>query len=382
MRFLSRALVLGLPLLALAGCGRRAAPDPIVLGQLVPLSGPDQAVGEHAREGAQLAIDDVNADGDGLAGRPLQVLHVNARREERVAPTARARGGEGADGGKFGSHAVRLITINRVVGLLSDAGPEAAEDAALAARPYGVPVISSAGPAGPTADNLVGLGLSPGVRGRVLARFVKDTLRPGRIVVIRAAGDRAAAAADRFSDEMVTGKAQLHYLTSHDLADTKARSAEVSAQHPDAVLVVGAGPGHLRSLRAAVTPGPVWLYAGDDGQQTRLWQDRTVSQGMYCVTPFLAEEGGGFTRRYHERFGRDPDVHAALAYDSVRLLTEGIKKAVSGGRVRDELLGLETFESVAGTLTLPRGQVARRPAFVVRVQDGAPKQVKRYDDAR
>src|SRR2546423_5759026 len=41
---------------ALAGCSPKGPPEPLTIGQLVPLSGPARALGEHARRGAQLAV--------------------------------------------------------------------------------------------------------------------------------------------------------------------------------------------------------------------------------------------------------------------------------------------------------------------------------------
>src|SRR4051812_40997646 len=49
-------LVVGLGCWLLAGCGPPAVGEPIWIGHLAPLSGPDRAQGEQARQGIELAV--------------------------------------------------------------------------------------------------------------------------------------------------------------------------------------------------------------------------------------------------------------------------------------------------------------------------------------
>jgi branched-chain amino acid transport system substrate-binding protein len=68
--------------------GAAAAPsgDPIVLGGVLPFSGPQASTGELAKEGVELAVEQINAAG-GVLGRPLEVQYKDtmANPEEAVA---------------------------------------------------------------------------------------------------------------------------------------------------------------------------------------------------------------------------------------------------------------------------------------------------------
>ncbi len=78
MRSCSRELVRGLVLAAAAlclllpGC-RREAKEPIKIGLAINLSGRGGDAGEHIRNGALLAVEEINAAG-GIQGRPLHLL--------------------------------------------------------------------------------------------------------------------------------------------------------------------------------------------------------------------------------------------------------------------------------------------------------------------
>ena len=56
--------------LVLGGCGAPAEP---VVGVVLPFSGEAAPYGEHIRQGINLAVEDVNAEG-GINGQPLQVI--------------------------------------------------------------------------------------------------------------------------------------------------------------------------------------------------------------------------------------------------------------------------------------------------------------------
>ncbi len=63
-------LAAALACLMLGACG---GPAPVVIGAVLPLSGPAASVGAEVRDGLRLAVDRVNAEG-GLNGRPLKLV--------------------------------------------------------------------------------------------------------------------------------------------------------------------------------------------------------------------------------------------------------------------------------------------------------------------
>ena len=125
-----------------AGCGGKA-PQPIRIGHLAPLSGPDRAAGEHARQGTQLAVEEWNADEANGPGRKVAVLHVDAHEDEAAQ-----------------AEAVRLLSVNRVVALIAGPDGALAETAARAAGPYEAAVVLHGELAAPPAG-VFAVGASP-----------------------------------------------------------------------------------------------------------------------------------------------------------------------------------------------------------------------------
>src|SRR5947209_4430434 len=79
------------------GCTPRPSTEPILIGHVAPFAGPDKALGEQAKQGIDLAVEEVNNDpSGGLLNRRVEVLHVNGFGDESTTADA----------------AVRLITVN------------------------------------------------------------------------------------------------------------------------------------------------------------------------------------------------------------------------------------------------------------------------------
>src|SRR5713226_7746845 len=115
-------LVLLLSAFPLAGCSSRSAPEQILIGHIAPL---DQPAGAHAKQGILLAVEEIN-EGDKVGGQKAAVVHVDSHGDGAIAQ----------------AEAVRLVTINKVVGLLLDAEPGRIERIAKELEPYSVPVVT------------------------------------------------------------------------------------------------------------------------------------------------------------------------------------------------------------------------------------------------
>jgi ABC-type branched-subunit amino acid transport system substrate-binding protein len=89
-----------------------------------------------------------------------------------------------------------------------------------------------------------------------------------------------------------------------------------------------------------------------------------------------------FAARYRAGFALDADVHAALAYENLLLLAEAMsrtKDQLTLSRVREELAQMRDFSGLMGPVSFTTERQLRRPAFVVRIEGGNAKLVKRYN---
>jgi branched-chain amino acid transport system substrate-binding protein len=81
-----------------------------------------------------------------------------------------------------------------------------------------------------------------------------------------------------------------------------------------------------------------------------------------------------FQADYRERFGQDPDVFAAHAFDGMNLIIEAIRKAgLNRALIRDLLTDLKTFqgyEGVTGKIIFDASWNNIRPIFIAEVHNG------------
>ena len=77
-----------------------------------------------------------------------------------------------------------------------------------------------------------------------------------------------------------------------------------------------------------------------------------------------------FVKKFKDRYHEDADVMAALAYDSVYVLAEAIKKTKepTALNIRDELAKIKDFAGVTGKMSMDENRDAVKSAVVVQVQ--------------
>jgi branched-chain amino acid transport system substrate-binding protein len=365
-------------LVGLAGCGPRAEPDPFTIGQLVPLSGSDKSSGEHAKNGAAIAIEVALREDQRVLGRKVAVRHVDYRSDaELVQPEA-----------------VRLLTFNRVIALLG--GPDAPgnEQLARAARTYGVPVLLPADLAAlPSGEAVFGLNATPEARGEALARSAVRNLKWQRVVALTdnsegVEGALAGAFIRKWRQERRDDKEAFAELClSHKDADWAELLQQTRAAKPDGVLLA-VGPEKFLRLRNEIVKSGLkvpLLYGGEDRGSNSVAELPKDGPAVYLATAFtsggnLGSVGEAFVRQYADEFHEPPDLAAAMAYDAVRMSIEaaGRAKSTLPAALGSELLALANFQSVTGPLSLTNRR-ARRRLFVVSLQGGGSKVVGTFD---
>jgi branched-chain amino acid transport system substrate-binding protein len=355
----------------LTGCFGKAEPPPIVIGHVSTLSGPGSAAGEHAVRGIGLALEELQRDPPGGAGRPIVVRHTDAHGELEA----------------FASEAVRLVAINRVVALLGGYSPAEVERL----EKGEVPILAPTGLRTRAMGSLVFLsGLSPLFQGQALARFAVQDLTAATASVI--ADERradASAVADAFIDAFASAGTRAasqpaaarptlwRFGKSSRLDDVAAR---VRDSKPALLLFAGDAP-DLRAFLARLNlPGLAVLWAGNDVLAGE------INQPLYRITAFASEvdtpQTKAFIDQYRKKFREDPDSYAALAYEDVRLLVEVLRQADDNWRpdhLKAKLVALEGVPGLIGPLSMSANQQVRRPALVVRLVNGRWLPMKREE---
>jgi branched-chain amino acid transport system substrate-binding protein len=361
-------LLLFVPLLVF-GCSSKAEPEPVWIGQLLPLEGIHRTRGQHARQGVEQAVAEGRDAEQTIAGRPFAVLHVDSRDD---AATVQAE-------------TVRLLTVNKAVALLADFDATLTARLIRASRSYGAAVIVPGElPEAADTDAVLSLGVPPAVRGRLLARYAATDLKCQRAAVLTDSRlPIAAALAAALLKAWPRGReGAFEEWTYTTAAERDERLGRLIRAAPT-VVVLACSVADFRVLRprlADALPKAPLLYGGADAGSTALQGELESRSDVYLATAYssehLSDAGRAFARRYEERFHEAPDLFAAQSYDAARLLFDAMQRAGAPSKetLVKELAQVEHFDSVTGPIRWKERQPRRR-VFLVALQKNRPKVV-------
>lgn len=361
-------LLLILVVLLGAGCSGKAEEEPLLLGHVVPFSRADRSIGEHARRGMRLAVEDANEEDNRIAGRRVAVVHADSRGETSLAR----------------SETVRLISVNKVLTVLGGE-PASADELASALQLYSVSFVTPSALLHPASrDGILSLDVAPEFRGEVLARFADKVLKADSAVVLVDEKPLCAATATAFAQKWRAAgndkRVQTWNYDPKEDADKLARRLTATAE----VVVFAGTAREFARARAAFDEAKLevaLVFAGEGDEWARLLADPDAGRGVYGATPYslghLSDAGKKVVERYRQRNHEDPDAYACGGYEMVSVVVQALRdtKGVGGARLREELSKEREFDGLTGKLTFEKGR-ARRPLYVFR--RGEEGQAKEY----
>jgi branched-chain amino acid transport system substrate-binding protein len=332
-----------------AGCN--ATPAPLVIGHVAPLTGPDKETAEQAANGIRLAVEDYTAEtASQKSARPIVVRHA----DDKGDPDAT----EG--------QAVRLAALNRALVLLG--GTEVAEVVRLDRA--GALLFSPIGQRAKSMSDLVVVtGLSPAQRGKALAQYLNDTVKPKDTILLVEPGEDTSATEAAFA--AAWSELKHSAPARQEIGDPASDAVKkwIEDVPNDTLPIVIASPAVLKTL-ALETPlreRPL-AYAGPEIARRPL-KERTSP--LYLVTAFAGDKAAEFAKRYEAKFQCPAEPHAALAYDDARMAIDVLKKGPQvPTKLRDDLNARKEFAGLTGTYKIADG-VVERPAFAGRLDQGS-----------
>jgi branched-chain amino acid transport system substrate-binding protein len=369
-----QATLLLILLAVLPGCGPAPAPAPIYLGHVAAMNGPARSAGAQETLGIRLAIEELQRAGEGNVGdRPIHVKHAEAGEE-----------------GTMEAQAVRLAAVGRVAALY---GGQTPEEVTLLERSR-VPVLTPLGWRPRGASELVfSTGVTPSARGQKLARFaVLDQDVQSIVLFVDQRQEEARRLADAFEQEFPRACKDKHAKDKHGKensgkaervafgvdADFGELARAVEPTKVQAALFAGSASDY-ESWRQALKDRKVLLFFGGERPAA------TDLGDAFFVSAFAIDKETSktvaFAERFRGAFKQEPDVHAALAYDGVRLLIDALRRAYlhRAEALVDELRKTKDFPGLTGPLTFGPDQQMRRPVYICRMSGNQPVPVKRYD---
>jgi branched-chain amino acid transport system substrate-binding protein len=348
--------------LSLIGCG---ASTPIRIGFLAALTGPLAGLGVSGRDGAILAVEDINSAG-GIQGRDLELLVFDDRYDPEAARQAidqMREQGTVAGVGLMISAEVEAVyeQINRDGFVL--VSPTATSTNFTGKKDYFFRVVADTGSLGSALGDWV---YKSGVR---------------KIVGVYELANRAyaenllLAAEERFRGQGGEVGAVFSYRSGEsDLSDL---AAQIAAETPEAVILSSPAPDtallaqYIRAENSAAR-----IFSVPWAQTSELLEKggRAV-YGMELLALYDPgnpnEDFQAFAQRFEKRFGRAPDFGATYSYEALMVLAETLRQTDgSPEQLRRKLVEIGDFSGVQSAIHLDEFGDSRRSLYVMRVVDG------------
>jgi branched-chain amino acid transport system substrate-binding protein len=360
-----------------AGQAQPATGTPIPVGMSAPLTTQFASDGRFMREGAELAIKEINAAG-GIKGRPIQLFVED---DQGPNPTAAAN----AD--------IKMITQDHVVAILGPHyTPGVLADLPLLER-YQVPGLTGAvGPAITAQGNkfIFRLRVNDNLGAGLLVHYVTHELNWKKIGIdyVNTAfgqGGLGALTAELTRENIAPALVQTHLDATKDFSPQLLAFDQAGV---DGVILwtddvpMGLLTKQIRTL------GLKFGIAGNAAQAQRnvIALSGDASEGNYAFGEFVPTNSDpvvqAWVARYHGVYGAEPEIYASVYYDGAKVLANAMMQAteMTGPAIRDALTKTKDFRGVITTYTAsPTGDMVHS-GLITRNESLHPVIVKRVSD--
>ncbi len=364
----SRAALAGAVLAALlAGCKK---PEPIRVGLVAGLTGRHYDLGISIRNGATLAVEEVNASG-GIGGRRLALLVRDDGQDPAIARAA-----------------VESLVREGAVAIVGPATSSMAAEILPIADREKILLVS------PTVSSSRFQGLDD-----FLLMLHPSTARSAQAMssTVVGRGHRAAVVFQDVSNEVYTGAWSGEFAADFERRGGKvlkrirfvsgkvesyaALVKEGLAAGPDVVVIVANAldtasvAQQVRKLSPVQIVGTEWSFTNDlvrHGGSAVEGALFPVKVNLQDVSPRYAR----FREAYGARFAKPVDFAAVLAHDAVTVVAEGLRKAPAREGLRAAILGVGRFQGLQGETVLDAAGDSQVRQLVATVREGKQRVVE------
>jgi len=343
------------------------AVDEVRIGFLGPIENhPDQALGRMMLSGAQLAIDEANAAG-GYCGKPFKLMVHNDQ----------------ALWGASSNEVVKMAYDEKVWAMLGSLGADSTHIALRVSLKAEVPIVNSASSDPTIPETIIPWYLATlqddRAQSYTLARRIYTELGLQKVALLRVNDRYGRFGVLKFKDAsrrlghpvMMEQK----YLPGD--TDFRRQLRIIDESGADAVVLWGdAAPAGiiLKQMREMGMKQRVFgsfRVLGDD----MLRIAGGAAEGLEVVFPYDPTRDDpswvAFRQTFEKRFGKQPEVFASLAYDTMNILLDAVCRAgLNRGKIRDALAGLEQYKGVTGQMIFDPNSKNIVPLYLATVRNG------------
>ncbi len=342
--------------------GAKADGDVFTIGSTGPLTGAAASYGNSVKNGATVAIDEINAAGGVKVGDKTYKLALNFQDDEAKEDKAVNAYNKLMDSG-----------INVYMGAVTSGSSLALTD--LTAKDNILQLTTSGSAKDITNNpNAFRLCFTDPLQGKMIADFVLDQGYESVAVLYNNSDEYSPGVYESFKDELNTkGQSALivnEQSFTNDDVDFTTQLTQIKASGAKIIFVPAYYEAAAHIVQQAKQQGIDAAFVGSDGWDGILGQltDKTQAEGAVFLSPFLASDPSAakFTDAYKKAYNATPDQFAADGYDSVYVIKADMEKA--GSIKSEDLIKAMTeieVDGITGKVSFSAdGEPNKEPKFV------------------
>lgn len=344
--------------------------DTIKVGVNLELTGTVAAYGNAENNGIKIAVQEINKAG-GVDGKKIELVTKDNKSENAEASTA----------------ATNLAIQSQVNAMIGPATSGAVAAASLNAQKTGVPLLTPSG----TQDDLT-LDTVDGVKkyvfrttfqdsfqGQVLAQYAYSNLNAKKVVLYYDnSSDYAKGIAEEFKKKYQGDIVTTATFASGD-KDFQSALTKIKNLDYDAIVMPGYYTETGIITKQARDMGISVPILGPDGFSDDSFADlagKANANSVYYVSGYstktaLSGKANDFIKAYKAKYGSEPNMFAALSYDSVYMIAKAAEGAKTSIDIANNLAELKDFDGVTGKMTIDKKHNPIKTALMVIMKDGA-----------
>ncbi len=320
------SLLLVALLTSLAGCGKKDDGTAVIkIGSVAPLTGAQTHIGKDNENGARLALDEINAAGLTLGGKPVRL--------ELIAED------DGAEP-KTATIVAQKLIDSGVVGVIGHLNSGTSIPASKLYNDAGIPQISPSA----TAVKYTAQGYKTAFRvmandaqqGAALGQFAVKTLKAKKIALIDDRSAYGQGLADEVEKAVKSAGGQVidRQYTTDKATDFAAILTAIKGKGADLIVFAGMDPQAGPMAKQMKSLGLKAQLLGADGFQNGnfIKLAGVDAEGAIASSPGLPLDkmpgGPAFKQRFNAKYG-EIQVYAPYAYDAMQVFVAAMKRADS-----------------------------------------------------
>ncbi len=344
--------------------GNTASGEVFKIGGIGPLTGDAASYGISVKQGAQIAVDEINEAG-GVNGMKLELIFEDDECNEEKAVSAYNK--------------VMDSGVNAILGAVTSGcsiavSEESINDGILQVTPSGSAIDCT------KQSNSFRICFTDPLQGQLMAQYIADQGLKSPAVIYDVSSDYSKGIHDAFVEkagELGLTIAADESFTSGDV-DFKTQLTKIKSSGADCLFlpIYYTEVGYISEQAATVgVELPYYGCDGWDGVIKQLNGNTANIEGAIFLTPFVAnssnEKVKAFVEKYNSAYGSTPDQFAADAYDGVYVIKAAVESAGStdSAALIDAMTKI-TVDGVTGEMSFTAEGEPNKSAMVAVIENG------------